>query len=183
MRAPQLTTTILTGWFGIPNRAVQRDVAAKRNAEKDGSVNAQALAQRDQVIRPLIQIPAVGFAIVATTVSAMVVVDDLSEIGEAGENFLEGRVVGAVAMKHHDGRPLAHGLAVWHEFRAVDVDVESNVANGHHHLVGTLTVPPSTTPPSTACRDECRAAVPARQVTVPPPGRASSYWITQPDRG
>ena len=67
----------------IPNRTVQGDVAAKRNAEKDGSVNAQALAQRDQVICPLIQIPAVGFAIVATTVSAMVVVDDLSEIGES----------------------------------------------------------------------------------------------------
>ena len=92
---------------------------------------------------------------------------------KAGEDFLEGRVVGAVAMKHHDGRPLAHGLAVWHEFRAVDVDVESNVAYGHHHLVGTLTVPLSTRSPSTACRDECRPVVP-RQVPAPPPGRAYS---------
>ena len=63
----------------------------------------------------------------------MVVVDDLCELGEGAGDLLERRVIGAVPMKHHDGRALPHGLAVRYELRAIDVDEEPNIADGNQH--------------------------------------------------
>jgi hypothetical protein len=49
---------------------------------------------------PLIEIPAVGFAVVASAMPPVVVVDDLCEFGEVNEQRLVRGMVGAVAVQH-----------------------------------------------------------------------------------
>ena len=75
----------------IPDGVVQRDVAAEGRAPHDRADDPQCVTQCDQVVRPLIQVPAVGFAVFTSAVPAMVVVDDLGKFSEGSEEFLEGR--------------------------------------------------------------------------------------------
>ena len=114
---------------GVTNRIVEGYQAAEGDTEHDRMFDPERVAEGDEIVRPLIDGPALVTSILAASVSTMVVVDDLGEVGEGGEKLLEWRVIAAVSVQHHDGRALPHRVAVWDKVRAVDIDEQSNVAH------------------------------------------------------
>ena len=119
----------------VPLRVVQCDEAAERSAEHDRMRNADRVAQAAHVVRPRIEIPIARAATVAPAMSALVVVDDLCDLGQGREDrLLERAVVDARSSVQHDDRgALAHRTSVGDECRPADVNEKPHIANRHLH--------------------------------------------------
>jgi hypothetical protein len=64
----------------------------------------------------------------------VVVVDELSEIGQRCIDLLEGRVVQARAtVKEDDRRTLTHRHPIGDELRPIYIDKQPNIADGDEH--------------------------------------------------
>src|ERR1035437_1790903 len=112
----------------------QRDHAAKRGAQNDRTSDAHGIAERPHVIAPLRQIPAFPRTILASTVTSMVQIDDLSDISRSGVCRPVDRVVGAGAtMKHEQCRLFPHGGTVWGQLAALNVEEQPHPVNEYMH--------------------------------------------------
>jgi hypothetical protein len=75
----------------------------------------------------------------------VVVVDELSEIGQRCIDLLKGRVVQArAAVKQDDRRPLTHRHPVGDELRPIYIDKQPNIADGDEHDATLTPVAPQT---------------------------------------
>lgn len=100
-----------------------RDKSAERLAEHDRTLDAEDRTQPDDVVGKGVQRPFVGGASIAAAVTAMVVIDDLRDVGEARERRLETRVVVTrSAVQQHQRRLGEQRRAVGHVAGALDVD-------------------------------------------------------------
>ncbi|HZB22660.1 MAG TPA: hypothetical protein VE444_02345 [Gaiellaceae bacterium] len=118
----------------VPRRVRERDDPAERCAEHDRSVQIERFAQGDDVVRPVVDRPPCKLAVVAAPVAAVVVVDELRDLGQRVELRPEDRVVDArPAVKREDRRPLAHRVALGRELRAEHLDEEARTSDRDPH--------------------------------------------------
>ena len=59
---------------------VERDEPTERRAEHDGTFDPECVAERPQIVSPLIEVPGLLGPRLAATISAVVVVDDLGDL-------------------------------------------------------------------------------------------------------
>ena len=71
----------------VPNRHALRDHAAEGVPEDDRPVEAEDVAEPDDVVDPRVQVPALGRARVAAALAAMVEVHELRRVGERLERL------------------------------------------------------------------------------------------------
>ena len=82
-----------------------RDEAAERLAEHDRLLDAEGIAEAHDVVGKGVERPLLGRAPVAAAMAAMVVVDDLRDVGQARERRFEAGVVvaGAAVEENESG--------------------------------------------------------------------------------
>lgn len=118
----------------VTQRVVECNEAAERRAEDDRPLDPEHVAERPEIVRPMIERPPLTWTRFAATVSPLVVVDELSEIGQRCLDLLEGCVVHARAtVDQDDRRPLTHRHPVGDELRPIYIDKQPNIADGDEH--------------------------------------------------
>jgi hypothetical protein len=120
---------------GVAGEVALGDEATEGLADHDGVFDAEGVAESDDVVGPHVEPPVLLTTGIAAAVAAMVVVDDLCDVGEVVRSAVfEVRVVHArSAVQQQHGRPFHHLWAVWNETLAVDVDIETHVADVDPH--------------------------------------------------
>jgi hypothetical protein len=120
---------------GMARDVALRHEAAERLAEHDGPGDAQRVAEAHDVVGEGVERPLLGRATVAAAMAAVVVVDDLRDVGQAREQRLEaGVVVAGAAVEEDEGGLFAEGRAVGDEGGTFDVDEETEVGgDGDSH--------------------------------------------------
>jgi hypothetical protein len=115
----------------------QRDHPAKRCAQDDRLFDPEDLTECPDVIAPLRQVPALLWAILTSTIAAMIEIDDLNEIGQGRISRLVDRVIEAGAtMEEQQCRLLPHGGTVRHQLGAFDIEEQAHTVHENIHHPG-----------------------------------------------
>jgi hypothetical protein len=114
--------------------ADQGDHAAAGRPDEHRPGDVERGAERGHVVGPLLPSPLWRDAAVGPARAALVEVDHLGGVGHRGELGLEQGVVDAgPAVQEQQGGALGHRRARRDETRALHVEVQPEVADGHAH--------------------------------------------------
>jgi hypothetical protein len=97
--------------------------------EHDRSSDLERVAERPHVVAPALERAALDRHPIASSVVPVIQVDDLRHVPELLELGLELAVIEpGSAVQQQERRPLAHHGTVGYELRALDVEVEPDIA-------------------------------------------------------
>ena len=86
------------------------------------------------VIAPLRQVPARLRTILASTIAAMIEIDDLRDIRQGRVGRPVDRVVEAgTAMQQQQCRPFPHGRTVWNQFCSFNIEEQPHPVDEYPH--------------------------------------------------
>jgi hypothetical protein len=103
-------------------------------AEEDGLIDAEHVAEAGDVVDPRVEVPAVGSALVAASLTAVVEEDELGDVGERREAGAERVVVETgPAMQEDHRRPLAQCRPLGNESLTDHLEVDTGVADANAH--------------------------------------------------
>ena len=121
---------------GMPGGIGHGDNSAERRAIDDGSDDTQGIAERPDVIGPLIERPELFRTSIAPTVSPVIQIDHLSHLGQRRKRRLVARVVGAGAtMQQQQQRwRFGHDIAGGTQSKPLDVEEEVNAVDEDLHV-------------------------------------------------
>ena len=109
-------------------RVAHRDEPAERAAHHDRLLDVECVAERGDVVAPLLERPLLARPCVAATVATVVVDDDLRPFAQRTHRVGPYGVVEAgTPVEEHERRPLRHGQTVGDPLRPGDVEVELDV--------------------------------------------------------
>nr|WP_244496521.1 hypothetical protein [Methylobacterium indicum] len=121
----------LARMVGMARRIRLGDEPAPRHPEHDRPDETEGIAQALHVVAPLGERPGGAVTVLAPAVAALIDIDHLRHVAQAGEQGLEAAMVEArTAMEEKQGRLLPHGVALGHQPGILHVDEQANAVDG-----------------------------------------------------
>jgi hypothetical protein len=108
----------------VTDRRSERHHAAEGVAEQDRALDPEHVTEAAHIVDPRVEVPALGPALVASPLAALVEEDELGDVGERREVVRQLRVVRAgPAVQADDDRPVAGLRPVVYELGPDNVEV------------------------------------------------------------